>query len=123
MIKFTKIDDYILHQPEKTRNHLFVLKECILSAVPECEQLFNYNIPAFSLVKNGKRDQQIMIAGYKHHVGFYPHPTTIQEFADKLIDYKTSKGAIQFPLDKPIPCNLIIEMVKYRQKILLENKK
>lgn len=55
-----------------------------------------------------------MIAGYRSHVGFYPHPTTIEAFSDRLAEYKFAKGSVQFPFDKPIPNDLIVEMVKYR---------
>jgi uncharacterized protein YdhG (YjbR/CyaY superfamily) len=73
-------------------------------------------------VENGKREQQIMIAAYKKHVGFYPHPTTIEKFSDKLTIYKQGKGSIQFPINKPIPCELIIEMVKYRKSLVKAGK-
>ncbi len=115
MPDFDTIDDYINSQPEGTKEALFKLKDCILKAAPDAKELFNYSIPAFALVENGKREQQIMIAGYKKHVGFYPHPTTIEKFANKLTIYKQGKGSIQFPINKPIPCELVIEMVKYRR--------
>lgn len=59
-----------------------------------------------------------MIAGYKTHVGFYPHPTTIEKFDSKLSDYKKGKGSVQFPLNKPLPKKLIESMVKYRMELL-----
>jgi uncharacterized protein YdhG (YjbR/CyaY superfamily) len=74
----------------------------------------NYNIPAFALVAEGKRDKQIMIAGYAAHVGFYPGADVIAAFADQLGAYKFAKGSIQFPLNKPIPKVLVGEMVKYK---------
>jgi uncharacterized protein YdhG (YjbR/CyaY superfamily) len=122
MSEYKTVDDYINSQPEGTKEALSTLKECILKAAPDAKELFNYNIPAFALVENGKREQQIMIAGYKKHVGFYPHPTTIEKFSDKLTPYKQGKGSIQFPVNKPIPCELIIEMVKYRRKLVMDSK-
>lgn len=116
---YTSVDDYISDQPEGTRDSLITLKSCILTAAPDAAELFNYNIPAFSLIADGKREQQIMIAGYKKHVGFYPHPTTIEYFSDRLSEYKQGKGSVQFPIDKPIPTELVIEMVKYRKNLLL----
>jgi uncharacterized protein YdhG (YjbR/CyaY superfamily) len=74
----------------------------------------NYNIPAFALVEGGKRNLQIMIAGYARHVGFYPHPDVIEVFSNQLTGYKFAKGSIQFPVNEPIPKELIIEMVKHR---------
>ncbi|MFG0452012.1 iron chaperone [Shewanella algae] len=78
-----------------------------------CE-LMNYNIPAFALVEGGKREKQIMIAGYKQHVGFYPHPDVIEEFKKQLSGFKYAKGSVQFPLNKPIPEELVAQMVKCR---------
>ena len=68
----------------------------------------------FALVEKGKRDHQVMMAGYAKHVGFYPHPTVIEVFADQLSAYKFAKGSIQFPLNKPIPKELVIKMLQYR---------
>jgi len=59
-----------------------------------------------------------MIVGYKKHVGFYPHPTTMEKFESELIEYKRGKGSVQFPLDKPLPTKLIERMVNYRMKLL-----
>ncbi|MDH5414502.1 MAG: DUF1801 domain-containing protein, partial [Flavobacteriaceae bacterium] len=80
----------------------------------------NYKVPAFTLVPGGKRDQQIMMAGYAKFVGFYPFPTTIEEFSDELLDYKQGKGSVQFPLNRPLPKDLIIRMVKYRKEEILK---
>ncbi|MBN1389796.1 MAG: DUF1801 domain-containing protein [Candidatus Thermoplasmatota archaeon] len=118
LVKYETIDDYINDQPEGTKKALLVLKECILEAAPDAIETFNFDIPAFSLVEDGKRDQQIMIAGYKKHVGLYPHPTVIDRFADELKDYRRGKGSVQFPIDKPIPRELVISMILYRKRIL-----
>ena len=63
-----------------------------------------------------------MIAGYKKYIGFYPHPTTIEKFSEKLTIYTKGRGSIQFPINKPIPCELIIEMVKYRRNLVKAGK-
>jgi uncharacterized protein YdhG (YjbR/CyaY superfamily) len=70
------------------------------------------------LVEGGKRDQQVMIAGYKKHVGLYPHPSVIEKFDKELEGYKKAKGSVQFPLDKPPPKDLIVRMIKYRAELL-----
>jgi uncharacterized protein YdhG (YjbR/CyaY superfamily) len=114
------IDAYIESQPAGTKKALQELRACILEAVPDAEEMINYNIPAFALVPGGKREQQIMMAGYKHHVGLYPHPTVMEHFSDELKDYKKGKGSIQFPIDKPLPKKLIVRMVKYRKRLLGE---
>lgn len=117
-LEFKNADEYFEAQPENVRKTLLELKECILKAEPNATELLNYNIPAYALVKNGKREQQIMIAGYKKHVGLYPHPTTMEKFDSELREYKRAKGSVQFPLDKPLPKELIVRMVKYRIELL-----
>ena len=118
MVKYNTIDEYINDQPDGTKQALIILKECIMEAAPDAIEMFNYNIPAFSLVKDGKRDQQVMMVGYKDHVGLYPHPTVMERSADDLKDYKKGKGLVPFPVDKTIPKELIIEMVRDRKSIL-----
>jgi len=119
-VRSQDVDAYITTQPLETQRALEELRSCIWQAAPGVSELMNYNIPAFALVKGGKRDTQIMIAGYPKHVGFYPHPDTIDAFADKLAAYKFAKGSIQFPLNEPIPKTLVIEMVKFRLSRLQE---
>ena len=118
MPKFKTIDEYISYQPKEHAVLLQDLREAILEAVPEAVETFNYGIPAFALVENGKRDQQIMIAGFKNHVGMYPHPTVIEKFEKELSVFKQGKGSIQFPLNKQIPKALVVKMVKYRKKLI-----
>ncbi len=109
-----EVDAYIAKQPPEIQKALEELRASIWLAAPDATELITYQIAAFALVEGGKRDQQIMIAGYKKHVGFYPHPTTIETFADELTAYKFAKGSVQFPLTKPIPKDLVIRMVTYR---------
>lgn len=115
---FKSVEAYFNAQPEKTKKALIELKECILKVVPNATELFNYNIPGYALVEDGKREQQIMIAGYMKHVGLYPHPTTIEKFDSELSEFKKGKGSVQFPLDKPLPKKLIESMVQYRIALL-----
>lgn len=116
--KYSSINAYIDEFPEETRKKLYELKECILTIVPNAKELFTYGVPAFALIEGGKMEEQIMIAGFKNHVGFYPHPTTIEFFDKELSIYKRGKGSVQFPLDKELPKDLIIEMVRYRFKLI-----
>ena len=118
---FNSVVEYFNAQPEPTRKTLLQLKECILQAAPNATELLNYNIPAYALVEGGKREQQIMIAGHKNHVGLYPHSTTMSKFDSELNEYKKGKGSVQFPVDKPFPKDLIVRMVQYRMELL--NKK
>lgn len=112
--KSREVDEYIASQSPEARRALEELRSCIWLAAPQLTELMNYRIPAFALVEGGKRDQQVMIAGFAKHVGFYPHPTAIEEFADQLAEYKFAKGSVQFPLGKPIPTALVTRMVKWR---------
>ena len=115
---FKSVEDYFNSYPINTKKALLEMKECILKMVPNAVELFNYNIPSYTLIEGGKREEQIMIAGYKNAVGFYPHPTTIEKFDLELSSFKKGKGSVQFPLDKPLPIELILEMVKYRLELL-----
>ncbi len=110
---FKTIDEYISGLSQEARLYLEEIRKIVHDTVPEAEELINYNMPAFALRKGGKRDQQIMVAGYKKHVGLYPHPATMMHFKETLAEYKTGKGSVQFPLDKPLPKQLIADMVKY----------
>ncbi|WP_416307761.1 iron chaperone [Neptunicella sp. SCSIO 80796] len=113
-LKSVEIDDYISTQSADARKALEELRTVIWQNSPYVCELMNYNIPAFALVEGGKREQQIMIAGYKKHVGFYPHPDVIEEFKEQLSGFKYAKGSIQFPLNKPLPKELVANMVKCR---------
>lgn len=117
---YKTVDDYIESQPEAAKQALKELRTCILEAALDAIEMFNYNIPAFALVKSGKRDQQILMVGYKNHIGFYPRPTVMEHFSNDLKGYKQGKGSVQFPVDKPLPKELIIKMVKYRKRLLDE---
>ncbi|MCF1192201.1 DUF1801 domain-containing protein [Mangrovimonas sp. AS39] len=121
MPTYKTVDDYIAHQPQEVQQVLEELRAIIKEAAPEVVEILNYKIPCFSFIPNAKRDQQIMMAGYAKFVGFYPFPTTIEKFSEALKEFKKGKGSVQFPLDKPLPKDLIIEMVQYRRKELLND--
>lgn len=112
------VDDYFTAQPKKTQRALIELKKCILTVAPNATELLNYDIPAYALVDGGKREHQIMIAGYKNYVGFYPHPTTIEKFDSELSAFKRGKGSVQFTLNQQLPKILIERMVDYRLQLL-----
>lgn len=109
-----EIDKYISGFPKEVQVLLKQVRDTIKMAVPEAEETIKYGMPTFVL--NGNL---VHFAGYKKHIGFYPTPSGIENFQKELSEYKTSKGAIQFPLDKPIPFDLIAKIVKFRVK---ENK-
>ena len=85
------------------------MREAIHAAAPEAEETISYGMPAFH-----QRVNLVYYAGYKNHIGFYPTASPIAHFADELRGFKTSKGAIQFPMDKPLPVELIMRIVKWR---------
>jgi len=123
MPNYETIDDYISNQPEPARNQLQALRRIIREAAPDAIEVLNYKVPSFTLVPDGKRDQQIMMAAYAKFIGFYPFPSTIEHFEDELKPYKYGKGSIQFPLDKDLPEDLIKRMVKYRRAEILKSWK
>jgi uncharacterized protein YdhG (YjbR/CyaY superfamily) len=106
------IDAYINLQPEDVRPALEKLRQTIKTAAPDAEEVISYRMPAFKY--HG------MLAGFaaaKNHYGFYPwNGRTVLEFKDELAGYETSKGAIRFPKDKPLPIALIKKIVKARMK-------
>jgi len=120
MPSFDTIDDYIASQPEATQQLLKELRSIIKEAAPDAVKMLNYKVPSFTLVPGGKRDQQIMMAGYAKFVGFYPFPTTMEKFSEELNAFKQGKGSVQFPLNKPLPKELIIRMIQYRKKELTQ---
>ncbi len=105
------IDEYISDFPKDVQGILQEIRSVIRSAAPDAEEAIKYRMPTFVL--NGNL---VHFAAFKKHIGFYPTPSAIAEFKDKLTAYHFSKGAIQFPLDKPIPLSLINKIVKFRVK-------
>jgi uncharacterized protein YdhG (YjbR/CyaY superfamily) len=107
--KFRDIEHYHSVFPEEVREKLEVLRNAIKQAAPKAMEVISYNMPAF-------RQHGVLVyyAAYKAHIGLYPTGSPIKAFTEELEGYKTSKGAIQLPLDKPIPKTLVKKIVKYR---------
>lgn len=105
------VDAYIASFPQPVQGMLQQLRDIILKAAPKAQEGISYQMPAYKL--NGVL---VYFAGYKNHIGFYPTGSGIEAFKTQLSDYKTSKGTIQFPLDKPLPAALITKIVKHRVK-------
>lgn len=103
------IDEYIANFPFELQEKLKMLREVIREAAPEAKEKISYQMPTFVFHGN-----LVHFAAFKNHIGFYPAPSGIDAFRQELSEYKGSKGAIQFPLDKPLPYPLISEIVKYR---------
>ena len=109
------IDDYIAGFPEETQAILERVRATIQKAAPEAEETIQYQIPTFTL--NGAL---VHFAGYKRHIGFYPTPSGIEQFKEELSAYDGAKGSVKFPLDQPIPYDLIQKIVKFRVQENLE---
>jgi uncharacterized protein YdhG (YjbR/CyaY superfamily) len=87
------------------------LRDTIKKSAPQAEEVISYNMPAFKL-----QGMLVWYAAYREHVGFYPRPSGIEAFKKELSVYKGAKGSVQFPIDKPLPLNLVSKIVKYRVK-------
>jgi uncharacterized protein YdhG (YjbR/CyaY superfamily) len=103
------IDTYIAGFPKNVQNILEKIRRIISDAAPEAEEAVKYRCPTFVLSEN-----LVHFAAFENHIGFYPTPSGIEEFKDALSGYKSAKGSVQFPLDSPIPYDLIKRIVKFR---------
>ncbi|MBP9700458.1 DUF1801 domain-containing protein [Candidatus Woesebacteria bacterium] len=112
------VEMYIQQYPEPVRGILKQVRATIQAAAPQAEEKLSYGIPTFTLKGN-----LVHFGGYAKHVGFYPGPEAIVAFKEELTPYKTSKGAIQFSVEKPVPYELITKMTLYRVDKNLNKKK
>jgi uncharacterized protein YdhG (YjbR/CyaY superfamily) len=118
-IASTNIDNYILNQPVSAQASLEKLRQTIKAAAPDAEEVISYGMPSFKY-----HGMLVGFAAAKEHYGFYPwNLTTIDEFKEDLKPFGTSKGAIRFPVDKPLPTALIKKIVKARIKENVEKEK
>ncbi len=116
--KFQNIDEYISLFPKEVQVSLKSLRETIRKAASNAEETISYQMPTFKL--NGNL---VHFAAYKNHIGFYPAPSGIEAFKKELSKYKSSKGAVQFPIEEKLPLDLVSKIVKYRVKENLAKKK
>ena len=114
---YKDIDQYINQFPKEIQNILNNIRQTIKEVAPEAKEKISYNIPTFYYHKN-----IVHFAAYTKHIGLYPTPETIEAFKKELVEYKTTKGTIQFPYEKEIPYQLIKRMVEYRMKEVLSTK-
>lgn len=115
MDTLSPVELYISTLPEPTKSKVVALRQFLLTLIPEGAEKISYGIPTIDV----KGKHLIHYAGYKNHIGLYPGSGAIEYFSEALKRYKTSKGAIQFPLDQPLPEPLIENIVQY----LLDLKK
>ena len=109
------IDEYIAAFPPDVQEILEKVRATIREAAPEAEEAIKYGTPTFTLKGN-----LVHFGAYKKHIGFYPTPTGLDKFKNELSSYEGSKGTVRFPLDKPIPFDLISKITKFRVKENLE---
>ena len=117
--QFRTIDEYIKIFPQDVQSILERMRQTIRKAAPEAVESISYQMPTFKL--NGKN--LVYFAGYKNHIGFYPVPSGIRAFKKELSQYKTGKGSVQFPIDKPVPYDLVKKIVMFRVKENMKKKK
>ena len=103
------IDQYISGFPEEVQEILNRVRDTIRKSAPDAEETINYQIPTFRLKGN-----LVHFAAFKKHIGFYPTPSGIKQFQKELSGYETAKGSVKFPLDKPIPYDLISMITAFR---------
>jgi uncharacterized protein YdhG (YjbR/CyaY superfamily) len=106
----TSIDSYISEFPPATQTVLEQMRAVIKQAAPEATETISYAIPTFDL--NGHH--LVHFAGYARHIGFYPIPSGVEAFREELGAYKSGKGSVQFPLNEPLPTDLIRRIVEFR---------
>lgn len=105
------IDSYIAGFPKDVQTALQALRQTVHAVAPRAQEAIRYAMPAFLL-----DGHLALFAAFKNHIGFYPAPTSVKEFEKDLAGYKTGRGSVQFPLDKPMPLELVKKMVKYQMK-------
>lgn len=115
--KINNIDQYIERFPKKVQEILKKIRQIITESAPKAEETIDYQIPTFKL--NGNL---VHFAAYKNHIGFYPTPSGIEAFKKDLSPFELGKGSIKFPIDKPIPIELIKKIVEFRVKENLDKK-
>jgi uncharacterized protein YdhG (YjbR/CyaY superfamily) len=108
------IDEYISGYSQPVQDRLQKIRLLVHNASPEAEEKISYGMPAFTL-----HGMLLYFAAHTKHIGFYPFTTAIESFRKELSDYKTAKGSIQFPNDKPLPIKLISQIIDFR---VVENR-
>ncbi len=108
---FKTVDEYFADKSADVQAILLQVRNAVKEVAPNAQEVISYQMPAF---KQG--NILVYYAAFKNHIGFFPTASAMEQFKDKLTQYKTSKGTIQFPYDKPIPLGLIKEIVKFKLK-------
>ena len=107
--EYTTIDEYIRQFEPEVREKLERLRAVIKEAAPDAVEKISYQMPTFYLYGN-----LVHFAAFKSHIGFYPAPSGIEVFNEEIAKYKWAKGSVQFPMEQPIPYELIERIVRFR---------
>jgi uncharacterized protein YdhG (YjbR/CyaY superfamily) len=113
-MSYIKVDDYILGFPTDVQEALQIIRQLVKKEVPDATEAMIYGVPGFKY----NEKNLIAYAAFKKHIGIYPEPITIEHYKKELQRFKTSKGAIRFPLDEALPITLIQRIIKYKKEIL-----
>src|SRR5439155_27280040 len=116
--QFKTIDEYIQASPTDVQGILQSLRLTIRKAAPKAVETISYQMPTFKL--NGKG--LVYFAAFKSHIGFYPIPSGVEACKKELSPYKKGEGSVQFPMDQPMPYDLVKRIVRFRAKQLLKKK-
>lgn len=116
--QITSIDEYISEYPENIQRLLEQMRMTIRAAAPAAIEVISYRLPTFKL--NGNL---VHFGAFKQHIGFYPTPSAITTFQEELAPYYVSKGAIRFPVDQPLPLDLVQRIVAFRVQENLNKKR
>jgi uncharacterized protein YdhG (YjbR/CyaY superfamily) len=106
---FLSIDEYIATFPEDIQKKLEEMRATIKAAAPDAEEKISYQMPTFY-----QKGNLVHFAAFKTHIGFYPAPSGIEMLGDELARYQSGKGTLQFPIDQPLPLDLITRVVQFR---------
>jgi len=116
--KPTTVTEYINTAPKEARQKLREMRATVRAAAPGAAEGLKWSMPAYSY-----RRILVTFAAFKHHIGFYPTPPAVKAFAKQLSGYKTASGSIQFPLDKPLPLDLIRKITAFRVRESVDDDK
>src|SRR5437879_6456441 len=115
---FRSVDEYIKTFPKEVQSILEKMRQTVKKAAPSVVEAISYQMPTFKL--NGKA--LVYFAAFKSHIGFYPIPSGVEAFKKELSPYKKGKGSVQFPMDQPMPYDLVKRIVRFRAKQLLKKR-
>jgi uncharacterized protein YdhG (YjbR/CyaY superfamily) len=110
------VDEYLAQYSGDVVKRLKTIRSLIKKNAPKAQELIRYGMPAYKI----NNQPVVYFAAMKHHIGLYPTPSAVNAFKAKLKDYECSKGAIQLPLNKPLPLPLITAIVKFKVKEVLK---